>query len=312
MNADAIRTERLSRRFGDTAAVDGLTLSVPRGELFGLVGPDGAGKTTTMRLLAAILDPSGGDAWVMGHSVRDGSAQVHGEIGYMSQRFGLYADLTVVENLHFYADLYGVPRRGRSSRFEELFAFSGLGPFGNRFAGNLSGGMRQKLSLSCALVHTPSVLLLDEPTSGVDPVSRRDFWRILHRLVLDGVTVFLSTSYLDEAERCRRVGLLHRGKLLAAGSPAEVRSLFRGTLLEIRSGEPRRAAEALRRAFPGAAVTLFGDRVHFVERDLAAPAAAVESALGAAGVPPDSVLPVPPSLEDVFVSVLAENDRGTA
>lgn len=312
MNADAIRTERLSRRFGDTAAVDGLTFSVPRGELFGLVGPDGAGKTTTMRLLAAILDPSGGDAWVMGHSVRGGSAQVHGEIGYMSQRFGLYADLTVVENLHFYADLYGVPRRGRSSRFEELFAFSGLGPFGNRFAGNLSGGMRQKLSLSCALVHTPSVLLLDEPTSGVDPVSRRDFWRILHRLVRDGVTVFLSTSYLDEAERCRRVGLLHRGKLLAAGSPAEVRSLFRGTLLEIRSGEPRRAADALRRAFPGAAVTLFGDRVHFVERDLAAPGAAVESALGAAGVSPDSVLPVPPSLEDVFVSVLAENDRGTA
>jgi ABC-2 type transport system ATP-binding protein len=309
---DVIRTEGLTRRFGDTVAVDGLTLSVERGELFGLVGPDGAGKSTTMRLLAAILDPSGGEAWVLGHSVRGEPAKVHGRIGYMSQRTGLYADLTVSENLRFYADLYGVPRQSRASRFEELFAFSGLGPFRNRFAGNLSGGMRQKLGLSCALVHTPSVLLLDEPTSGVDPVSRRDFWRILDRLLGEGVTILLSTSYLDEAERCRRVGLIHRGKLFAAGSPEEVRSLFRGTLLSVRCGEPRRAAAALRHAFPGSMVGLFGDRVHFGARRLPDPAAAVGAALAAAGVPFDSVLPVPPSLEDVFVSVLGEDGRGAA
>jgi ABC-2 type transport system ATP-binding protein len=307
---DVIRAEGLTRRFGETVAVDGLTLSVERGELFGLVGPDGAGKTTTMRLLAGILDPSGGDARVLGHSVRDEAGKVHGRIGYMSQRTGLYADLTVSENLRFYADLYGVPRRSRAARFEELFAFSGLGPFRNRFSGNLSGGMRQKLGLSCALVHTPSVLLLDEPTSGVDPVSRRDFWRILHRLLGEGVAILLSTSYLDEAERCRRVGLLHRGKLLATGSPEEVRSLFRGTLLELRCGEPRRAAAALRQAFPGSSVGLFGDRVHFGARDLPDPAPAVAAALRGAGVPFDSLLPVPPSLEDVFVSVLGEDGGG--
>jgi len=307
---DAIRMEGLSRRFGDTVAVDGLTLSVERGEIFGLVGPDGSGKTTTMRLLAAILDPTGGDAWILGNSVRAAAAEVHGRIGYMSQRFGLYADLTVLENLHFYADLHGVPRRERAARIDLLFAFSGLAPFRRRFAGNLSGGMKQKLGLSCALVHTPGVLLLDEPTSGVDPVSRRDFWRILYRLLRDGVTIFVSTSYLDEAERCRRVGLLHDGKLLAVGSPEEVRSLFRGALLEVRCGDPRRAAAALRLAFPDAAVSLFGDRVHLGMRDLPGTAAAVETALHGAGVPVVSVLPVPPSLEDVFVSMLAPGGGG--
>lgn len=309
---EAIRAEELTRRFGDTVAVDGLTLSVAQGELFGLVGPDGAGKSTTMRLLAAILPPSGGGAWILGHSVRDESAKIHGRIGYMSQRTGLYSDLTVSENLRFYAELYGVPRRSRAARFEELFAFSGLAPFRNRLAGNLSGGMRQKLSLSCALVHAPSVLLLDEPTSGVDPVSRRDLWKILNRLSGEGVAILLSTSYLDEAERCRRIGLLHRGKLLAAGSPEQVRALHRGTLVEIRCGDPRRAAAVLRQAFPGAVVGLFGDRLHFGAHDVPDPAAAAKGALSAAGVPCDSAVPVPPSLEDVFVSVLGGDGGGAA
>jgi ABC-2 type transport system ATP-binding protein len=308
---DTIRMEGLARRFGDTAAVDGLSLSVERGEIFGLVGPDGAGKTTTMRLLAAILDPTGGDAWIEGHSIRGDAAEVHRRIGYMSQRFGLYADLTVLENLHFHADLHGVPRRDRTDRIDGLFSFSGLGPFRRRLAGNLSGGMKQKLGLSCALVHSPGVLLLDEPTSGVDPVSRRDFWRILHRLLVEGVTIFVSTAYLDEAERCRRVGLLHQGKFLAVGSPEEVRSLFRGQLLEIRCGNPRRAAAALRQAFPAGAVGLFGDRVHLGMRGQAPPDAA-ETALAAAGVPFDSVLPIPPSLEDVFISVLGRGGGGAA
>jgi ABC-2 type transport system ATP-binding protein len=308
---DAIRMEGLARRFGDTVAVDGLTLSVGRGEIFGLVGPDGAGKTTTMRLLAAILDPSSGDAWIEGHSVRGEAAEVHRRIGYMSQRFGLYADLTVLENLHFHADLHGVPRRDRAARIDGLFAFSGLGPFRRRLAGNLSGGMKQKLGLSCALVHSPGILLLDEPTSGVDPVSRRDFWRILHRLREEGVTIFVSTAYLDEASLCRRVGLLHRGRFLAAGSPEEVRSLFRGTLLEIRCGDPRAVAAALREAFPAAVIGLFGDRVHLGTGGPAPPAAA-ETALAAAGVPFDSVLPVPPSLEDAFLSVLGQGGGGRA
>jgi len=304
--------EGLARRFGDTSAVDGLTLSVERGEIFGLVGPDGAGKSTTLRLLAAILDPTGGDAWVLGHSVRGDAAEVHRRIGYMSQRFGLYADLTVLENLRFYADLYGVPRRDREARIDELFAFSGLAPFRRRLAGNLSGGMKQKLGLSCALVHPPAVLLLDEPTSGVDPVSRRDFWQILRRLLAEDVTIIVSTAYLDEAERCARVGLLHRGRLLAVGSPKEVRSLFRGTLLEVRCGDPRVAASALRQAFPSASVGLFGDRVHLGAPDLALPVSAAETALAAAAVPFDSVLPIPPSLEYVFVSVIGRGEGGSA
>ncbi|MBI5017107.1 MAG: ABC transporter ATP-binding protein [Deltaproteobacteria bacterium] len=174
---DAIRTEALARAFGDNRAVDGLTLSVAEGEIFGLVGPDGAGKTTTMRLLTAILDPTGGDAWVAGFDVRRNAEALKEHIGYMSQRFGLYVDLTVQENLDFYADIYGVARRGRRETIDRLLAFSNLTPFRRRLAGNLSGGMKQKLGLACALVHTPRVLFLDEPTNGVDPVSRRDFWR---------------------------------------------------------------------------------------------------------------------------------------
>ncbi|HEQ60014.1 MAG TPA: ABC transporter ATP-binding protein, partial [Firmicutes bacterium] len=214
---DAIRTENLTKVFDRHTAVDHLTLSVTRGEIFGLVGPDGAGKTTTLRLLTGILKPSAGEAWVCGHhTVRDAEA-IKEKIGYMSQRFGLYPDLTVLENIHFYADIYSVPRKGRQARIDELLAFSNLTPFKKRQAGRLSGGMKQKLGLACALVHTPQVLFLDEPTNGVDPVSRRDFWRILYQLLREKVTIFVSTAYLDEAERCSRVGLIHQGKLLAAG-----------------------------------------------------------------------------------------------
>jgi ABC-2 type transport system ATP-binding protein len=220
---DAIRTEGLTKSFGGRAAVDGLTLSVAEGEIFGLVGPDGAGKTTTLRLLAAIMDPSAGDAWVDGrHVVREAEA-LKDSIGYMSQRFGLYPDLSVAENIDFYADIYNVPRRGRAERIGRLLDFSHLGPFRRRLAGNLSGGMKQKLGLACALVHTPRVLLLDEPTNGVDPVSRRDFWRILYQLLREKVTIFVSTAYLDEAERCSRLALLDRGRVLALGTPEEIK-----------------------------------------------------------------------------------------
>jgi ABC-2 type transport system ATP-binding protein len=299
-----IRTERLSKRFGDYAALSDLTLSVGEGEIFGLVGPDGAGKTTTMRLLTSIMEPTAGDAWVDGrHVVREAEA-VKEQIGYMSQRFGLYADLTVMENLDFYADIFNVPRKQRDQRSARLLAFSNLTPFKRRLAGNLSGGMKQKLGLACTLIHTPKVLFLDEPTNGVDPVSRRDFWRILYQLLREKVTIFISTAYLDEAERCQRLALIHRGKLLACGTPDEVKGLMRGAILEVRTTEPRRAAGLLRRHSPAGSVGLFGDRVHVVTAEPDVMAEQVRTILAAAGTPPQDVRPVPPSLEDVFVSVL--------
>jgi ABC-2 type transport system ATP-binding protein len=307
---DAIRTEHLTKSFGTVTAVDDLSIAVAEGEIFGLVGPDGAGKTTTMRLLTAIMEPTLGDAWVTGrHVVRDAEA-IKEHIGYMSQRFGLYPDLTVIENIHFYADIYDVPRRGRPEKIDRLLAFSNLTPFKRRLAGNLSGGMKQKLGLACALVHTPKVLFLDEPTNGVDPVSRRDFWRILYQLLREGVTIFVSTAYLDEAERCNRLALIHQGKLLALGTPDDVKKLMRGTILEIRSSQPRRATSLLRQEFGKEPVGLFGDRVHVVTHEPEASARRVKSILAAAGLSQAEIRPIEPSLEDVFVSVLGQ--RGAA
>jgi ABC-2 type transport system ATP-binding protein len=302
---DAIRALALTKSFDATTAVDSLTLTVAPGEIFGLVGPDGAGKTTTMRLLTGIMDPTSGDAWVMGkHIVRE-AEPLKDEIGYMSQRFGLYPDLSVMENIAFYADIYGVPRRGREEKVERLLAFSNLTPFRKRLAGNLSGGMKQKLGLACALIHTPKVLFLDEPTNGVDPASRRDFWRILYQLLRERVTIFVSTAYLDEAERANRVGLIHRGKLFAVGTPSEVKQLMRGAILEVRASEPRRATALLRQKFPAHSVGLFGDRVHVVTMEPETVAGAVEMWLAGAGLKIEAIRRIEPGLEDVFVSVLS-------
>jgi ABC-2 type transport system ATP-binding protein len=306
---DAIQTERLTKSFDARKAVDGLTLNVAEGEIFSLVGPDGAGKTTIMRLLTAILEPTSGDAWVAGHHIVKEAEAIKEDIGYMSQRFGLYPDLTVMENIDFYADIYGVPRRGRAERIARLLAFSNLTPFKKRLAGNLSGGMKQKLGLACALIHTPQVLFLDEPTNGVDPSSRRDFWRILYQLLRQRVTIFISTAYLDEAERANRVGLLHRGKLLAVGTPEEVKRLMRGTILEIRSTEPRKATALLRERLPGTPVGLFGDRVHLVTGDPGAVAKQAEDLLVGAGLKVEDIRPIEPGLEDVFISVLGREQR---
>lgn len=302
----AIRTENLTKRFGALTAVDGLTLAVEEGEIFGLVGPDGAGKTTTMRLLTGIMDPTSGDAWVANRHVAHEAEAIKDDIAYMSQRFGLYPDLTVMENIDFYADLYGMPRRGRAERIEQLLAFSNLTPFKRRQAGKLSGGMKQKLGLACALVHTPKVLFLDEPTNGVDPVSRRDFWRILYQLLREKVTIFVSTAYLDEAERCARVALMHKGRLIAVGTPEEVKRLMRGALIEVRAAEPRRATETLRSSMPAENVGLFGDRVHVVASDPERAMSEVQRLLQAAGNDAHGIRVIEPSLEDVFVSVLAE------
>jgi ABC-2 type transport system ATP-binding protein len=304
----AIKLARLSRSFGAIRAVTDLTFDVGQGEIFGLVGPDGAGKTTTMRLLTGVMEPTGGEAWVMGkHVVREAEA-VKDHIGYMSQRFGLYPDLTVEENIHFYADLYGVPARGREQKIHELLSFSNLTPFKKRQAGRLSGGMKQKLGLACALIHTPKVLFLDEPTNGVDPVSRRDFWRILYSLLKEGVTIFVSTAYLDEAERCHRVALLHQGRLLACDTPDRVKGLMRGRILEVRVSRAREAAALLRLRVKAESIGLFGDRIHVVTMDWAQTAREVPAVLQAEGFSLQGMQPIEPSLEDVFVSVVASEE----
>lgn len=305
----AIKIEHLTKTFGDLRAVDDVSLTVAKGEIFGLVGPDGAGKTTIMRLLAAVMDLTSGDAWVMGKPIVRDAEAIKAQIGYMSQRFGLYADLTVEENIRFYADIYGVSRKERERRMPELLAFSNLAPFKKRQAGKLSGGMKQKLGLACVLIRTPEVLFLDEPTNGVDPVSRRDFWRILYQLLKEGITVFISTAYLDEAERCSRVALLHKGRLLACDTPDRVKTLMHGTILEVRTLETRRVAALLKDRLPGESVGLFGDRVHVVTRTPKAAEREVEQALREAGISLIKLQTVEPTLEDVFVSVLSENER---
>ena len=299
-----IEVQDVTKSYGTITAVDHVSFTVNKGEILGFLGPNGAGKTTTMRLLSSIMSPTSGDAWVLGHHVVSEAEAVKEEIGYMSQRFGLYADLTVAENMSFYADIYGVGRRERAERTERLLEFSNLGPFKRRQAGNLSGGMKQKLGLCCALIHTPKVLFLDEPTNGVDPVSRRDFWRILYQLLREKVTIFVSTAYLDEAERCTHVGLVHNGRLLVSGTPDEVKRMTRGRIVEFRPSDPRRAAAVLREKFPGPGVGLFGDRVHLLTEHAAADRDAALRALEAAGIAVKASREIEPSLEDVFVSVL--------
>jgi ABC-2 type transport system ATP-binding protein len=227
-----IRCEGLTKQFGSVTAVDHVDLTINEGEIFGLVGPDGAGKTTTLRLLAGILERSEGHGSIGGYELGRDDAKIKDMIAYMPQRFGLYEDLTVMENLQFYADIYCTDRREQQERITKLLAFTRMEPFANRLGRNLSGGMKQKLGLACALIHTPKVLLLDEPTNGVDPVSRRDFWNILYELLKEKVTILFSTSYLDEAERCNRIGLLYHGKLLRCDHPDQIMHQRRSETLE--------------------------------------------------------------------------------
>ena len=301
MTQPAISLRALTRRFGDVAAVDGLTFDVAPGELFGLVGPDGAGKTTTLRMLAGVLRPSSGDALMGGVSVARDPEGVKHRIAYMSQRFGLYTDLTVRENIDFYADLYQVPDAERSDRLERLYRFSNLGPFEHRLAGQLSGGMKQKLGLCCALVHQPEILLLDEPTFGVDPISRRDLWLILHEMVARGVTVVVSTAYLDEAERCDHVALLNQGKVIALDRPAALQESLEGEMLAVRASDPRRALALLREAPGVRRAALFGDAIHVTLGARARDWPVVRQALEGAGVELLDIHQIEPGLEDVFI-----------
>jgi len=222
--ATIIETRGLTKRFGELTAVDHLDLTVAEGEIFGLVGPDGAGKTTTLRMLCGLMDPSEGSALVAGHDTARESQAVKDQIGYMAQRFGLYQDLTVEENMIFYADLFDITGQTRVDLTAQLLQMTRMEPFRTRPAGKLSGGMKQKLALMCTLLHRPRILFLDEPTNGVDPVSRRDFWAILYQLLKDGITIFMTTAYLDEAERCNRVGLLHKGRLIRCSTPEAMKA----------------------------------------------------------------------------------------
>jgi len=299
----AVIAEKLSRRFGAFTAVDGLDLTVFPGEIVGLIGPDGAGKTTALRMLAGILPASAGEASVAGHSVNHDPAAVKEQIAYMGQRFALYEDLTVAENIRFYADLYGVPRSGLKKRMAELLDFSAMGAFQKRRAGALSGGMKQKLQLVCALIHTPAVLLLDEPTNGVDPVSRRDFWRILDQLRQDEVAILVTTSHLDEADHCDRVYLLNNGRLAASGTPAGLRAAMAGTILIIKSAEPL----ALRRILgekTGLDALPFGDNLHILSRDEENDRQKLHRALAEAGMAAEITTGIP-AMEDVFISLVS-------
>ena len=308
MASPLVRLDNLTRRFGPVLAVDHLSFEVQAGELFGLVGPDGAGKTTTLRLLAGVLRPDEGDAFIREVSVRHDPETIKTEIGYMSQRFGLYTDLTVIENLTFYADLYQVPQSERPDRLERLFRFSNLHPFQDRLAGHLSGGMKQKLGLSCALIHQPEVLLLDEPTFGVDPISRRDLWLIIHEMVAHGVTVIVSTAYMDEAERFDRVALLNGGRLIALDTPDGLRGSLPGTILSVTVDDPRRARDALSDK-PGVhRVALYGSQIH-VTVGSPADQGAVSEAIRASGCRLDRIEPIIPSMEDVVMDYIGRETK---
>ena len=305
----AIRVQGIAKSFPGVRAVDGLGFDVRAGEIFGLVGPDGAGKTTTLRMLAGIMPPDAGKATVAGHDVvRDPEGAKH-SLSYMPQRFGLYDDLTVDENIRFYADLFGVRKAERNARSTQLLQAAGMSEFRTRKAGQLSGGMKQKLGLVCALIHRPKVILLDEPTTGVDPVSRRDFWRILYELVAEGVAILTSTAYLDEAERCHRVALLHQGRLLFCDTPANLKTRLGKDVLSVTSAEPRLLRHSIEGAEGISSIVLTGDGLHVVVDHATRRMPEFEARLRRANVPFDVMQQVAPTIEDLSVDAVSGGVR---
>ena len=308
--APAIEATGVVRRFGTVTALDGVDLEVAPGTMFGLIGPNGAGKTTLLQILAAVLDPTAGRARVLGHDVVEDAARLHPRIGYVAQEFTLYGALSVDENLDFFADLYGVPARVREERKEELLRWSRLAPFRGRRAGRLSGGMQKKLHLCSTLIHAPELLLLDEPTNGVDPMSRRELWEILHDVAGRGLTLVVATPYMDEAEQCDRVALIHRGRIRAADAPERLRHTVPGSVWELRAPALARARDLLAAQDLPLRSHLMGDRLHIVAGAGADLAGELRARLAAALGDPLELRPVEPTMEDLFIAASGEVQRG--
>ncbi len=301
----AISLSSVVKRYGAVQALRGVSLEVRRGEMFGLIGPDGAGKTTAIRLMCGLLHADGGVVRVLGLDPVKQHGRVTASVGYLSQRFSLYGDLTIDENVAFFAEIHGM--RDYAARRDRLLDLTQLTKFRGRLAARLSGGMKQKLALACTLVHEPELILLDEPTTGVDPVSRREFWKLLSEFLSHGITILMSTPYLDEAERCSRVALLHEGRQLAVDTPARLRDAMPGQMVEVIIGSAGATVDAARQVPGVAAAQVFGDRLHVQLADQAADAVArLRAALAPHGIAGGDVRPVPPSLEDVFIARLGE------
>jgi len=308
---DIICTDHLSRSFKKIAALRDIDLGVQRGEIFGLVGPDGAGKTTMLRLLAAVMTPTSGRVTVAGHdSVKD-AEEIRAHVGYLPQKFSLYGDLSVRENLEFYADIFGVHGAERERRFEQVLSFAHMSSITDRRAKQLSGGMQKKLGLACTLIHRPEVLLLDEPTTGVDPVSRREFWDLLTELHIQGTTIVVSTPYMDEAERCSRIGLLFKGQLIECGTPREIKALVKGQVVEFHP-DRLEAARALLARQPGVLeIQVYGTLLHVFVEDAARVWPRLPALLSDAGIQIDSVRLIHPRMEEAFISLIRGLQRDT-
>ena len=301
---DAIRIQSVTKQFGEVIAVDNLSLEVQKGEMYALVGPDGAGKTTTIRMLCGITKPTSGELAVLGFDVKKQIEEVRKRIGYLSQKFSLYGDLTVDENIEFFAEIHGVHEY--HDRRNELLEFTRLTPFRTRLADKLSGGMKQKLALACTLIHTPELIFLDEPTTGVDPVSRRDFWKVLSSLLKSGITILMTTPYLDEAERCTRVALMNEGKILMADTPPNLKKVMKGEIVEIVCSDIRKSFSLLKKNPAVQEVQAFGDRLNIMIRNSEHDMPGVVSHLKNQQIEIQDWRTIPPSLENVFISLLTD------
>lgn len=299
----AITINNLTKSFGEVKAVQGISLDVKEGEMFGLVGPDGAGKSTVIRLLCGLLKPDAGSAQVLGMDLITQKDIIKNSIGYLSQRFSLYGDLTIDENIEFFADIHGVKQY--KPRRDKLLEFTRLTPFRSRLAEKLSGGMKQKLALACTLIHTPRIIYLDEPTTGVDPVSRRDFWKILSELLKEGITIFMSTPYLDEAERCNRVALMNEGSIISFDTPSNIKTALHKEVIEIVCAPARAAYLQIKEAAEFEA-QLFGDRLNVVVNDSNKDLPRIKSIFEEYGISITSMRIIPPSLENVFIHLLSK------
>jgi ABC-2 type transport system ATP-binding protein len=307
-----IETRSLSRRFGSLVAVKDVSLQVTRGEIFGVLGPNGAGKSTTIRMLCGILDPSGGSGTVVGYDIATQAERIKERIGYMTQRFSLYEDLSVVENLTFYAGIYGVPRARRRARVEQVLEQSGLSARKKQIAGTLSGGWKQRVALASATIHEPPLLFLDEPTAGVDPVSRREFWEQIHRLASEGTTVLLTTHYMDEAERCHRLAFIFRGQVLDIGTPEQIIERRALRALELETDKPREAADLLRSQPEVDEVAHYGHVLRLTTRGGIEPGPFVHALLERHGIVVQSSTASRVSVEDAFVSMVRQDEAARA